>query len=264
VQAVPVRVTVGRALACLFAVSWFVLPGFGVIDLSVTWSAAWPEVLEAGWGLFSSLIVGASLLFFAARPRASLPALAQLTIATMSLVVAGAAAAEWRLLCFGAALALETAVVAVLLGQPLRGAVAGLRASRQSVSMSVTVLALAGVLPWGAYALNMWDLNRQGQPSDVTVGVDHYSMQGALALAFVALTLLAAVRPDFWPFVPACAGIAAAYLGLVSLAWQGTPGGLSTAWSLAAIVWGLAIAGTTTVPAYRHRRRMIVESGSLP
>ena len=37
-------------LSGLFAVSWFVLPGFAVIDLSVTWNADWPQVLEAGWG----------------------------------------------------------------------------------------------------------------------------------------------------------------------------------------------------------------------
>jgi hypothetical protein len=38
-----------RATAGLFAVSWVVLPGFGAIDLAVTWSADWPQVLEAGW-----------------------------------------------------------------------------------------------------------------------------------------------------------------------------------------------------------------------
>jgi hypothetical protein len=264
VQAVRVRVAVGRVLAFLFGVSWFVLPGFGIVDLSVTWSASWPEVLEAGWGLFSSVIVGTAMLFLAVRPAASLPALAQLSIATMCLVVGGLVAAESGLLWFGAALALETAVVAGLLAERLRGAVRGPRASRPRVSTPMAVLALAGVVPWVVYALHMWDLNRRGQPSDVTVGVDHYSMQGSLALAFTALTLLAAVRPDLWPFVPACAGISAAYLGLVSLTWQDSPGGFTTAWSVAAILWGLAIVGATTVPARRQRRRIVVESVSPP
>ena len=264
VQAVPVRVMVGRALACLFAVGWFVLPGFGIVDLSVTWSSAWPEVLEAGWGLFSSVIVGAALLLLAVRPRSPLPAVAQLCIATTSLLVAGVVAAEWRLLWFGAALALETAVVATLFGDRLRGAGRGPSPSRPNVSMSMAVLALAGVVPWGTYALHMWDLNRRGQPADVTVGVDHYAMQGALALALVALTLLAALRTELWPFVPVCAGIAGAYLGLVSLAWQDSPGGFTPAWSVAAVGWGLAIIGTTTASARRSRRRIIVESGSAP
>ena len=38
---------------------WIVLPGFGAIDLSVTWSPDWPQVLEAGWGLQFTVLVGA-------------------------------------------------------------------------------------------------------------------------------------------------------------------------------------------------------------
>jgi hypothetical protein len=72
-------------------------------------------------------------------------------------------------------------------------------------------------------------------------------MQGALALALALLPVLAAFRPDVSPFVPACAGIAAAYLGLVSLAWQDSPGAFATAWSAAAIVWGLALVATASL-----------------
>ena len=39
-----------RAIAGLFALSWIVVPGFGAIDLAVTWSSDWLQVLEAGWG----------------------------------------------------------------------------------------------------------------------------------------------------------------------------------------------------------------------
>ena len=58
-----------RLLAGLFAVGWLVFPGFGAIDLSVTWDADWPQVLEAGWGLFFTVIVSAAFALVALGPR---------------------------------------------------------------------------------------------------------------------------------------------------------------------------------------------------
>ena len=49
-----------RVLAGVFALSWLGLPGFGLIDLSVTLSPdpSWQGVLEAGWGLYMTAFVG--------------------------------------------------------------------------------------------------------------------------------------------------------------------------------------------------------------
>jgi hypothetical protein len=74
-----------------------VLPGFGVIDLSVTWSADWPQVLEAGWGLFATVIVGAAFVLVALRPCRSAPGAAQLTVATVALAISAVVAKEGRL-----------------------------------------------------------------------------------------------------------------------------------------------------------------------
>ena len=106
-------------------------------------------------------------------------------------------------------------------------------------------------MPWLAYALDMWALNRQELvDADVTNSIDHYAVQGALGLALAALPVLAGVR-DVRPFVAACAGIAAAYLGLVSLAWEEAAGGFGRRWSAAAIVWGASLA----VVAFAERAR---------
>ena len=40
---------VRRVLAGFFALSWYTFSGFGLSDLTVTWNAEWPQVLEAGW-----------------------------------------------------------------------------------------------------------------------------------------------------------------------------------------------------------------------
>src|SRR5688500_10952971 len=60
-----------RLLAVFFALTWLVLPGFGLLDLSVTWDPDWPVVLEASWGVFMTVLVGGSLLAVAIRPQSA-------------------------------------------------------------------------------------------------------------------------------------------------------------------------------------------------
>ena len=97
--------------------------------------------------------------------------------------------------------------------------------------------------------------NRESRfDSDVTNGVDHYSVQGALGLALAALPPLAGVRADLRRLVPACCGVVAAYLGLVSYAWPDAAGGFSRPWSVAAMAWGVALIALSLVePALSAR-----------
>ena len=102
----------------------------------------------------------------------------------------------------------------------------------------------------------MWALNREDRSdSDITLGIDHYSVQGALALSLAVLPLLAAWREDVRPFVPVCASVAAFYLGLVSLAWPSSPGGLGRAWSVAAMTWALVLLAVTLARFPRQAQR---------
>ncbi len=247
-QSATVRLTTLRVLACLFAVSWVVLPGFGAIDLSVTWSSDWPQVLEAGWGLYATVLVGAAFALVAVRPRRSRTGVAQFVVSSVALFVSAAAATEPRLLLLAAGLATQTAIVGALSGR-VRDAHP---ATRFQVSSPVLVLAGLGLVPWLAYALDMWALNREDRSdSDVTLGIDHYSVQGAVGLALVLLPVLAALRRDARPFVAVCAGIVAVYLGIVSYAWPDAAGGFSRAWSCVAIAWGLAIGLGGVAPRLR-------------
>lgn len=227
-----------RLLAGLFAASWLVFPGFGLADLAVTWDPDWPQVLEAGWGLFASAVVAAAFALVAVRPQAARAGVVQLAVAAAALAVSALAAWEAPLAFFAVGLALQTAAVALL----LRRDRAPVRLGRRVVSTPLLALGAAGLVPWLVYALRMWEANRDERPdADRTMAVDHYSVQGALALAFAALPVVAAARPDVRPFVPVCAGLAAAYLGLVSLAWSDAAGGLSPVWSAAALAWGLGL-----------------------
>ncbi len=227
-----------RTLAVLFALSWLVLPGFGVIDLSVTWATDWPQVLEAGWGLFFTVLVGAAFGLVAVRPRRSTPAVVQLVVAAGALAVSAVLARELRLLALSFAIALETAIV---ISVPQRQRLHA-RERRPRVSWPLLLLASLGVVPWLVYALRMFALNRQERSdSDLTLGIDHYSVQGAVGLALAALAALTAVWPGGRRFIGCCTGVVAAYLGLVSLAWPDAAGGFGRAWSAAAIAWGVAL-----------------------
>ena len=151
-------------------------------------------------------------------------------------------AREGRLLLLVALIALQTAVLVALLRRARPSGDDSWVLRPAGVSRTLLVVACAGLIPWLVYALHMWAVNRESRSdSDVTIGVDHYSMQGALALSLALLPLVAALRVDVRPFAPVCASIAAFYLGLVSLAWPDSPGGLSRAWSAAAIAWALAL-----------------------
>jgi len=254
VQDVAVRGAVVRVLAVLFAASWLVLPGFGLIDLSVTWNSAWPQVLEAGWGLFATVIVGAAFVLVAVSPRRSVPGVSQLVVATVSLAISAVLAKEGGLFALVVLLALQTAIVSGLLGRTreLGNDLSVVRSP--GISRSLLLLAAAGAAPWLSYTLHLWRLNREARPdSDITLGIDHYSVQGALALSLAVLPLVAALRENVRPFVPACAGVAAFYLGLVSLAWPSSPAALGSAWSAVAMAWGLSLLAAVVVQSPRLR-----------
>jgi hypothetical protein len=104
------------------------------------------------------------------------------------------------------------------------------------------VLGIVGAVPWLAYAFHMWAANRENRPgSDITLGTDHYSMQGALALSLALLPLLAGLHPRLRPLGPLCAAVAALYLAVVSLGWPDAAAALGKTWSLAAAAWAVAL-----------------------
>jgi hypothetical protein len=230
------RIAALRILAGVFALTWLGLPGFGLIDLAFAWAPDWPQVLEAGWGVYFTFLVGAPFVLIAVRPDMTTVAVIQLVAAALVLGVAVVAADEPQLTWVPLAIAVETALLAWL-------AAARLPTSGElSPSLPMLALALVGAVPWSVYALTMYAANREDRAdSDITNGIDHYSVQAALGLAIVALGVVAAIWPAGRRFIGTCVGVCAAYLGLVSFAWQGAAGGFTTAWPIVAIVWGIAV-----------------------
>lgn len=222
------------------------------VDLLVTWAPDWPQVLEAGWGLFMTFFVGVPFAAVAVRRSPPRAAAVQLYVAATTLVIAAVGAAEWALIIWGLAIALETTLVT---GIP-RHRTVKFHATRDALPL--TALALIGAGPGTVYVVQMWALNRQDRfDADITVGIDHYSVQGAFGVAALALVLFAATWPASRQFIGASVGISTAYLGLVSWAWHPTPASVSPAWSVLVMAWGVTVAVLAFVSANSARQERL-------
>lgn len=227
-----------RILAAVFAVSWLTFPGFGLPDLLVTWNPEWAQVLEAGWGLFMTVLVAAPFVAIASAPRLADVASTQLLVAAAALAVAAIVTAEWRL----------GVLVVMLVGESLIAAGLPRRPSLAAPAWTLLLVAAAGSPAWLVYALDVWRPERQhGADADYTLDIDHLSVQGAFAIAVASLAVLAAFWPQGRALIGMCAGISAAYFAVVSLAWPMSPAALSPAWSVACGIWGLSVAMLATV-----------------
>ncbi len=255
------RLQTARALAAFSALTWWLFPGFGVVDLGVTWDPDWPVVLEATWGVFMTVLVGGAFAAVAAAPRRTAPAELTLAVCAACWLLAAAAGLEWQLLGYVVLLAVQAAALAALL--PAREPVRGVG---RSVHVPLLCAAAVGVVPWLVHAADVLADNRRGTGvliGDVTMGVDHYAVQGALALALPVLTVLAALWPRGRRYLGISVGLCAGYVGLVSYAFPGTWAGFAPAWSVLAIAWAGVVAtlavwprqvpSTTPVPAASTR-----------
>jgi hypothetical protein len=249
-----------RVLAVLFAVTWLVFPGFGLIDLSVSWDPDWPVILEASWGVFMTVLVGGAFLAVAIRPTRAAPATVTLLVALGALVVSSLAGLEWQVLGYAGLLALQLALLAAVV--PNRES---LRPG-WSPSVPLLVVAALGVVPWLVHAERMFRANRHGAGAVVgeqTMGVDHHAVQGALAVALVVLSLLAAGGPRGRRYLGVSAGLCAGYLGLVSVAFPSAWAGFEPLWSWLCIGWGAAVAAlASAAPRLQpgELRREVVEA----
>lgn len=234
------RLLAVRVLAVLFALTWLFLPGFGLIDLSVTWDPDWPVVLEASWGVFMTVLVGGAFLAVAVAPQRTAPAQITLLVTLATWLVAVAAGLEWPLLFFVGLLVAEGAALAALLPARER-----LRPLAVSVSRPLLGVAALGVVPWLVHAERMFASNRRGAGviiGDVTMGVDHYAVQGALALALPTLALFAAVWPRGRRYLGIGVGLCAGYVGVVSYAFPATWAGFDPLWSVLCVAWAAVVA----------------------
>ncbi|WP_250000776.1 hypothetical protein [Actinoplanes sp. M2I2] len=237
-----------RGLALLLAAACLFFPGFGLIDLSETWDPAWPVVLEAGWGLLFTVLLGCAFGYLALSPQRAAPAVIQVLVVSGALALSAAVAVEGPALVIAAVLAVAALV---FLGVPGRENV---WPRPLVIQRPLAVVATLGVVPWSIYVWQMYEANRAGFAGDDTIGVNHYAVQGALALGVTALACLAAAWPRGRRFIGVCAGLVAAYLGLVSFSWPDAFAAYPRGWSVLSMAWGLAVVALALVRSGRPAR----------
>lgn len=225
-----------RGVALVMALTALVWPGYGLIDLSDTWNADGQPVLAGGWGLFLSVLVAVPFLVVVVRPNRAAPSIWTLWTACSSLLLAALWSWEPQLLVLLLGLTIGTAAVAfpsvVERWHPVR-----LRL--QIVPLAVIMVTGA---PWLAYASQMASNNRQNRiDTDISVNVDHYSMQAAMGLAVLSLAILSASWPRGRRQIGTYIGVTAVYFGALSYRWVDYSGAVPRAWALAVICWGLGI-----------------------
>jgi hypothetical protein len=238
----------GRVAAALFALSWALFPGFGLIDLSVTVkpSGEWRPVvpLEAGWGLTMTVMIASAFAWTAMRPRRLAAAVVQLIVLAGVLAVAGVASSEWATLWLSVALLAEVGLVIGTLpkAEPLRPRSFGL-------SWPLATMAVVSAGPWLLYAVDMYGANREGRtPSDITIGINHWAVQGGLAFGLVALAGIIAVWPRGRRYIGPNVAVVAVYLGACSLRFPDASGAYGREWSVLSVIWGVVVAVLVFLP----------------
>jgi hypothetical protein len=236
---------------------------YGLIDLSVV--IIQDErfydfyLVDAGWGLLYTVLVGFPLVMFAARPRAQL-CLQQLIVVSTAILICALITPATGQLAPAVLLAVTGMVLSGLSGHglvPIRGL------SLHGINKGMAVLAVVAAVSSLAYAATMIQAARVGHADDDTWGLMHLPMQAAFALSVAGVTVLAvladAAKSAWWQVPAWSAAASAAWLGLLSVAYPGHLGSLGRIGGVAAIAWGVALA-VGIVIHHRTVRQSIVPS----
>lgn len=233
-----------RAVAAGGAFVWSVY-FFGLVDLSTaigeTPGFYDSYVLEAGWGLLFTVLVSVPLVVLAFRPGK--PALLlQLTLAGVAVGLTSLASLYLLQLIPAIALVLNAAFAADLSRGYVKPPAGWSRPTYDVPLAFMAVVAAPGCL---LYAVDMVQaLHERRPPVSITMGLDHWPMQAALAVAVVLIAGAVAVGTSHgWAGTLVSAWTVAAtatWLGALSVVYPDHAGSLGTVGGALAVAWGLS------------------------
>lgn len=183
--------------------------------------------------LGSGVLLGVSLLVCARRPEAIGPfwvAVASGVASTLAGVVSGD---------FISGVWFVAPIILVILFalHPARRALFDV----DGVDIPTSILALAALVPAGAYALTQAELQRNGVSIDPHVEFHHYSGMAAYVFTLSLAGFAAALRVPGRRVAGWIVGAVAASLGLSSLLLSDYPSAFEPVWSWLALAWGIAV-----------------------
>jgi hypothetical protein len=231
------------ALILMGLIDLFTLPGWVNQDFE------WEVPLEASWGSLFTFFVAGGHVWVALFPRAPWPALVQLGLCGLALLVGAGAGADWRPLVLALGVALSALLVWLLLGRP-----APALAGRPPVRWPLASVAVLGFPLWLPYALVAFRQSRAGVLGSITQGIEHWPVQGAVGVTLVLGSLVLALWDDGRPLLRVSVSLSAVYVGMAELAYPDRAGAMgSDPWGVGATLWGLLVALVAAPrPLHRH------------
>jgi hypothetical protein len=244
-----------RTVAALAAVFWGFF-FFGLIDLIVGvlpldqfYDFYDTYLLEAGWGVLYFILVTLPLVSVAFVPELTSP-VTQVALAGCAVGVAAVLTYTWLQLLPAGGLLLTAAVLYLLGGrtsqsQPSAGSHPVRRKAQPDIRSLVLTVAAAVPLLW--FAIEIGANVRAGiRPNDdISLGLSHWPMQAALALALLATAALAAVRQRGWQVSAWTVAVGTGWMGVFSVAYPHHAGSFGLLGGTAAILWAVVFAGAT-------------------
>ena len=210
----------------------FTLPGW--VDQRFEWEVP----LEASWGSLFTFVLGGAYVWVALFPRAPWPALVQLGIGALALVVSAVAGTDGRPLVLGLGVAGSAALLWALVGRPPVDV-----GGRPSVRWPALAVAVLGLPLWVPYVLEAFARSRAGVLGSVTQGIEHWPVQGATGLALVLLTLTLALWDAGRPLLRVAVSLSAVDIGMAELAYPDRAGAMGDLrWGIGVTLWGLLVA----------------------
>ncbi|SOC56573.1 hypothetical protein [Ornithinimicrobium cerasi] len=236
------RVTAARSVAVLLAlVALFIM--MGLIDLLtlpgwVDQRYEWEVPLEASWGALFTFFLAGGYVWVALFPRAPWPALVQLAISASALLVSAGAGADPRPLVVALGVVGSGLVLWLLLGRPPAP-----RLARPAVAWAPMTVALLGFPLWLPYTIEALARSRSGELGTITQGIEHWPVQGAVAVAVLLASLTVSLWEGARPLLRVAIAPSAVYIGMAELAHPDRAGAMgSLPWGVGVTLWGLLVA----------------------
>lgn len=245
---------------------------FGIIDLATLpgWTNPayeWKVPLDASWGSLFTFVLAASYVWIALRPHRSWAAVIQLFVAGVALIVSSVLGLDVRPLMLGIPVAGSGLLFAWLTRE-----VAGTPPRTFSLNWPLGLLAVAGAPMWLFYTLYALEKSRtEADGSDqavITMGIDHWPVQGAAGLTLGVCALIMAIWPPGRNLMRLSISVSATYIGAAMLAYPDRDGALpGPMWGVAMVIWGTLLALPLPVrAAYQETAKRIAagDVGEIP
>jgi hypothetical protein len=108
----------------------------------------------------------------------------------------------------------------------------------------MTLLAGIAMIPWLAFIVDTSRLQLINAAGDAHAEMEHWATAALFGITIVACAIIGSTDHRGWR-MPAWIAVAASMIfGIHSLVFPGRASGLTTAWAVAAVIWGMAFAAT--------------------